>query len=486
MLKPRDLEYAIDQTMLVHPDWKAQLSGGFVKQIQTGIRETMYTRTNGARDRVSQMTQDDLLKYFLDEAIEIYNSASYFYYYNENIQNLRSDQDKINYLLQVFPCFRDLQKLITLISNPEINSSLYFKTNNNDLLALVNSVVEMRFSKNQSCRDYIDRHGKVESVTPNGEVVNLFEKVESDIKAVEAAKNVQVNHRSLNKCFSDLMSGVQLKNQRNEYALDGTLYASQDIGKRRSTQEDSVIILTHPSNPSFKFLAVADGMGGVEKGEKASSYTIQQISTWFNSLPPDAYFYPEQLQTSFNNRLMEISNEVYKTYNEDYNRIVAGSTFVGAIVTQYETIISSVGDSRAYTTDGQNLNLITRDESAVWAPAMPSTGITKEALDDLRFNKKNNVITRCIGQPLDGVQSTIIQNQDYLRLILLSDGVTDLLSTDRIRFLSLNASPELLAKYLVDEAVSYDAVRLMGETQDYNGMIQAGKDNATAAAFIRR
>ncbi|MDE5888994.1 MAG: serine/threonine-protein phosphatase, partial [Bacilli bacterium] len=371
-------------------------------------------------------------------------------------------------------------------SNPEINCSLYFKTNNNDLLALINSVFEMRFNKNQSYRNYIDKHGRVESVTPNGEIVNLFEKVNTDIKEVEEAEKIQVNHRAINKCLGDLMSGVQLKNQRNEYALDGTLYASQDVGKRRQNQEDSVVILTHPENPEFKFLAVADGMGGVDKGEKASSYTLQQISVWFNSLPADAYFYPEQLQTSFNNKLMEISNEIYRAYNADFNRIIAGSTFVGSIVTQDKTIVSSVGDSRAYTTDGQNLNLITIDESSVWAPSMPSNIVTKEALDELRFNKNNNVITRCMGQPLNDVQSTIIQNQDYIRLILMSDGVTDLLSTDRIRILSLSATPETLTKVLVDEALMYDAVRFRGETPNYNGIVPAGKDNATAAAFIRR
>ncbi len=486
MLKPSDLEYATDQTLLAHPDFQVSLSSGFVHQILNGIRPTMYTKTNGARNLVSGMTQDDLLKYFLDEAIKIYNSASYFYYYNDAVNSLKSDQDKINRLLQTFPCFGELQKLITILSDPEVNSALYFKTNNNDLLALVNSVVEMRFSKNNSYRKYIDKNGLTESVTPNGKVVNLFDKVDKDIIDANIAKNVQVNHRAINRCLSDLMSGVQLKNQRNEYALDGTLFASQDIGVRRENQEDSVIILTHPDNPEFKFLAVADGVGGVEKGEKASSYTIQKISEWFTSLPKDAFYYPEQLQVSFNNRLMEISHDIYRTYNADFNRIIAGSTFVGAIISEDKTIVSSVGDSRAYTTDGQNLNLITRDESEVWPPSMPSSYITKEVLDDLRFNKKGNIITRCMGQPLQSIQSTIIQNQDYIRLIVMSDGVTDLLSTDRIRFLSLNSTPETLTKYLVDESLQYDAVRLRGETPEYNGRIPAGKDNTTAAAFIRR
>lgn len=483
MVSPKKIEYAIDQTLLAHPENKAGLCGGITTQITEGVRSEFYTRKNNARALMEEMTQDDLLRYVLEEAIKIYNSASYFYYYDEQIQNLQSDRDKINYLLQTFPCFGELQRLIPLISNPEVNTSLYFKSNNNDLLALTNSVVDIRYKNDAAYRRYVDEHGLVETLTPNGQTVNLFAKINDDIKAAEVARNIQVNHRTVNKCLSELMSGVQLKNQRNEYALDGTLFATQDIGKRRTNQEDSTVILTHPENPDFKFLAVSDGMGGVDKGEKASSYMLQSIATWFNSLPADAFYYPENLQQSFNIRISEISNEIYNQFNADYNRIVAGATFVGAIVTNDRTIVSTVGDSRAYTTDGQNLNLITRDESAVWPPTGPTS---KEALDELRFRKDNNKITRCIGQPLNGVQSTMIRNEDYQRLILFSDGITDLLSTDRIRFLSLNSTPELLTKYLVEEAITYDAIRLRGATEDYNGVIQAGKDNATATAYIRR
>lgn len=483
MLKPRDLEFAVDQTLYEHPEFGNQMVGGFIRQINDGVNPKMYTRKNGARQIMSEVTKEELLKYFLDEAIKIFNAASYYYWNDETITKFTTTQDKMNYLSQIFPYFGPIQKLITIISDPKVNSSLYIKTNNNELISLVTSVLNTKIFTDRLFREYIDQNGRVESVLPNGKVVNLFAKFDEDAKRVASARNIQVNHNSINKCFSELMSGNQLRNQRNEYALDGTLYATQDIGKGRPNQEDSVIILTHPENPDFKLLAVSDGMGGVDKGEKASSYIIQKISTWFSSLPADSFYYADQVQQAFNNEIAEASNDIYQTYNADFNRIVAGATFVGAIVTSDKTIVSSVGDSRAYATDGTKLNLITRDESAVWPPRGT---ITEEALDDLRFNKRNNVITRCIGQPLTNVQSTIIRNDDYLRLILTSDGVTDLLTTERIRFIALNSSPELLTKYLVEEALTYDAVRLSGETPEYNGAIRAGKDNATAAAFIRR
>ncbi len=486
MIRPIDIEYAFDQTFIAHPESKQYFSGIVLDMIRDGINEKAFTKNNNARYLIKGITNDDLLRYILNEAIKIYNAASYYYYYSEPINSLPNDQQKINYLLQVFPSFSNIQRLIPIIANKEINVSVYFKANSNDLLCLINAVYEMRHARDSQTRTYIDMYGNVESVTPNSEIVNLFSKVEEDIKRVSTAKNIQVNYRTINKCMSDLMAGVQLKNNRNEYALEGTLFATQDVGKKRNNQEDAVTILTHPNNPEFKFLAVSDGMGGVELGDKASLYTAQKITEWFNSLPPEAYYYPEDLQTSFNNRLIEISNDIYRQYNTDYNRIMSGATFVGAIVTNDRTIISSVGDSRAYTTDGYNLNLITRDESNVWPPTIPAQAATKETLDELRFRKGNNAITRCIGQPLSNIQSTIIRNEDYIRLLLFSDGVTDLLSTDKIKLLALNTRPEDLTRTLVEEAITYDAIRFKGESADYKGVIAAGKDNATSAAFVRR
>lgn len=484
MIKPEIIEYAFDQTHLAHPDSKPQFNINVLNMIRYMPDELSFTRTNNARTFIHGITSDDVLRYILVEAIKVYNAASYFYCYEEEIQSLKTDEQKIDRMLQVFPCFGTIQQLIPIIESHKVNVSLYFKSNLNDLLALISAVNEMRFIKNNDYRNYIDLYGQAESITPRGKQINLFAKVNKDIEQVNVAKNINVDHLTVNRCMSDLITGAQLKNNHNEYSLDGTLFASQDVGKR-ANQEDAVAILVHPENKEFKLLAVSDGMGGIELGDKASLYTIQKISEWFNNLPTDAYYYADNLQKNFNNCIMQISENLYQKFNL-HNNTIAGATFVGAIVTNDKTIISSVGDSRAYITNGRNLKLVTRDESIVWPPKFSSDKIPKKYLDDLRFIKNSNVITRCIGQHLTYIQSTIVRNKDYVRLLLFSDGVTDLLDTDRIKIISQQSSPELLTKYLVDEAVTYDAVRSRGGSEYYNERVDAGKDNATAAAFIRR
>lgn len=487
MIRIDDLDFAIEKTIEVHPDFLAVMNGILLSQITKGVHLQNFTSSGGARERILKMESDDVIRYILHENIKIYNAATYFYYHDPRLCSLSSDNEKIKYLLEVFPSFGEIQNLIGVIAGEDINIALHLKGNLNDLTCLVNSVIDTRFKKSASYRDYIDRFGNGNTITPQGKNINLFSKVNEDIDKSKIVQDVRVNYRAVNKCLGDLMSGVQLKNKRSEYVLEGNLYASSDVGNVRKNQEDATVILTHPSNPEFKFMAVSDGMGGVELGDKASIYMLQQISVWFNNLNPDLFYYPNELREAFNQKIIQINDEIYQTYNADYNRVVSGATFVGAIVTDKDTIISTVGDSRAYFTKGTELGLLTRDESFVWPPAKRAEDITPEELDELRFHTRNNQITRCIGmEGLNSVQSRTISNDSYDRLMLFSDGVTDLLSTDRIKFIALNTPPEQLTSQFINEAILYNAVRARGADLEHYGAVQAGKDNASITAYIRR
>ena len=134
------------------------------------------------------------------------------------------------------------------------------------------------------------------------------------------------------------------------------------------------------------------------------------------------------------------------------------------------------------------LELITRDESAVWPPYKDAKDMTKEELDDLRFVRNNNEILRCIGYDMDAshIQTLIIPNNSYDRLILLSDGVTDLLSQENIRVISRNYPIDQITHELVEAAINNIARRAKGADDMHLSGVPAGKDNATAAMYARR
>lgn len=490
MGKLNNIDFAIIETLKAHPDFIPHMNALYMDNLTSpkGIDIRNFTSKNEARTKMKEITQTDLLHFILEEAVKCYNAMAYFYYNDPNMKQLGSTAEKMANLLNTFPYYGVILKAVEVIANKKINSAIFYKTDHKELMALVDAVISCRYQKGDKLRSFIDKSGAGLTTLNAYGTQDLFAKVEEDIRKVEIAQNVQVNPKATNKCLLDVMSGAQLKNQHNEYGLNGTLFATQDIGKKRSNQEDAVLILEHPENPDFKLIAVSDGMGGVELGDKASSYITQQLARWFKALPADLYSFPVEVQNLLNKKISQISCQIYKDYNEGYRGIRAGATLVTSIVTQEYTINSTVGDSRIYTIRDGRLELITRDESTVWPPAKTPKEMTNAELDDLRFARNNNEILRCIGYDMDAthIQTMIIPNNSYDKLILLSDGVTDLLSQEEIRVISRTYPTDRITHELVEAAISKPARRPQGADELHYSGVNAGKDNASAAMYARR
>ena len=329
-------------------------------------------------------------------------------------------------------------------------------------------------------------------------------------------KNLFVNPVALESCRDEVLSGRQIKIQndilkdikagrvqnvrpRREYNLNDEMFAVTDIGRRRENQEDSVLILYHPYNSDYKMLVVADGMGGMDNGEKASQEIVQQMAEWFEKLPvgylKQVNF--QELQDMWYSKLASINQNIANRYPH------SGSTFVGAIVGEKSTLIASVGDSRAYLLDNSNsLQQVTIDDNAsylLWRNKWDeyfrkhngriSRKDYEKMMDEkdrLRYQLGSNVITKGVGiddEHLD-VKFTQIDNRDYKTLMLFSDGVTDCLSDNQIMKISNKTDKRDLAKAIVNEAISVNSRRKELEGDDrYKSVIAAGKDNTTAAVL---
>ena len=483
-----NIDYAIIETLKAHPEFISKMNCIYLDNLTAGVRLKNFTSQNKAREAMKEITQEDLLHFILDEAVKCYNAIAYFYYNDPNMKQLPSQAEKMNNLLSQFPYYGIFQKAVQIIANPKMNCAIYYQAEPKELVALVDAVINARYQSGDKLRYFIDKAGAGLTTTINYGTLDLFAKINTDIEKIAIAKDVKVNHRATNQCLLDVMSGAQLKHQHNEYGLNGTLYATQDVGKKRKNQEDAVLILEHPANPDFKLIAVSDGMGGVELGDKASSYTTKQLAMWFKSLPVELYNFPSEVQKLLTHEIAKISNKIYEDYNKPYKGLVCGATLVASVITQDFTVNASVGDSRIYAVRDNQLQLLTRDESAVWPPNLSAKEITKEQLDELRFLNRNNEITRCVGQDIDakGVQTFLINNRSYDKLLLLSDGVTDLLSQEQISVISRTTPADKLTQALVEAAVSKDAIRAQGSDEFHRGKIAAGKDNATAAMYSRR
>jgi len=488
MAREVDIDYALSETVKSHPDFVPYLSNIIYKNIYSGTNPVNFT--SRVRDSINTARQIDFVNYILDEAIIIFNSAKNLLDDNEEEVNLQN-------LNRHFPLFKQIKKAIEILKDKRNNAIIYYLYNRTELFELIEAVVKTTFKAQWYTEDVLARDPRnnfhkqlVKIAESDPSTKTLRRMLNIEIKTVSKIKNLEINYEAINICQREIALGNQVRNAHNEYALGNYLYAAQDVGKKRKNQEDSVLILEHEENPKFKIMAVADGMGGHEYGEVASSYTLNRLSNWFNRLSPDFYEYPEQLQLLLNEELKNISNELYKKFDSSREYTVGGTTFTGAIIGKDKTVIASVGDSRAYAVRGFDVKLITKDESKVWeelALYKKSEDLTNNDLDSLRFAAGNNVITRCIGEKdLSNIQSYLIDNNSYDMLLLFTDGITDILSSSDIQLICATSTPEEIAEVFVNYAMTHNVTEKLRGMDHEVEIVSAGKDNASVAAYVRR
>lgn len=251
-----------------------------------------------------------------------------------------------------------------------------------------------------------------------------------------------------------------------------------DKGLYKDNNEDSKTTLLHPLSNEIKLLAVADGVGGNAKGEVASNFVIKELEKWFISEDLKTFNSSMLLSKKLYNIIQKINKELYDT---EYNKSKCGTTLTCAVVGFKTTIIANIGDSRAYAVTNDDIKQLTKDDSIVWE-YYEHGEITK---DEIRFHIFNNIITKCIGHHEDCKPTILkVNNDSYTGLLLVTDGVTDCLSDEKIKFLVVKKHHRNIVKQIINEAVYQQQRNIIREDlllQD----VPNGKDNATAVLYLK-
>ncbi len=222
-------------------------------------------------------------------------------------------------------------------------------------------------------------------------------------------------------------------------------YGKTDIGLRRSSNQDAFSISMLPDGAILA--VVCDGMGGANAGNVASKMAAEAISKFVER----SY----RLGLSFdgaaallNNAIISANIEVYDLSLKDPNLKGMGTTVVAAIVTNDFTVISHVGDSRAYIV-GNEIRQVTRDHSVVQS-LIESGKLTPE---QARVHPRKNVITRALGTEEDVLPEN---NRCDLSvgetLLLCTDGLSNYVDTSGIKSIIESTQAEAVAEALINEA----------------------------------
>jgi serine/threonine protein phosphatase PrpC len=211
--------------------------------------------------------------------------------------------------------------------------------------------------------------------------------------------------------------------------------AQTDTGRHRPVNEDSAFARA----PMF---VVADGMGGAQAGEVASRIAVEAFE---QGLPDDGT--PAERLAA---RAKEANRRIYDLSQTAQERAGMGTTLTAAYLDDSELAIAHVGDSRAYLFRDGQLKRLTQDHSLV--EELKARGkLTEEQAAE---HPQRSIITRALGpEPTVEVDTWNYPVKAGDVLLLCSDGLTSMLSEDRVAAI-LNDADTLqhAAQSLIDEA----------------------------------
>jgi PPM family protein phosphatase len=237
--------------------------------------------------------------------------------------------------------------------------------------------------------------------------------------------------------------------------------AATDVGQVREVNEDSYLA----APPLF---VVADGMGGHDGGDVASRIVVEE----FARLAADGYDRSRGSQAvaetlaACHERITAYAEEQARRTGRDFQ---AGTTAVVALLVEDDAphggtpnwLLANVGDSRIYRFVDGDLEQVSVDHSLV-QELVDEGMLTRE---EMAVHPARHVVTRALGGPeLEDADYFLLPLPSAERLVLCSDGVTEMIDDDEVAAILAEATdPRDAADRLVEAAVR-----------------AGGRDNATA------
>lgn len=222
-----------------------------------------------------------------------------------------------------------------------------------------------------------------------------------------------------------------------------TCFGKTDVGRRRELNEDSL----HFSEKDGVCL-LADGMGGRDFGEVASSLCVSTLNSHLHKFFPkslegrslaDGGMVAEVIVQAFDGWIRDMNTVVYEFGSLDHRYREMGTTLVLLYQQTDFVVLAHVGDSRIYRIRAGAAHQLTDDHSFVNAQVKVGL-LTREQAEK---SQHRNIITRCIGTRAvvkpDVTVHPAVAGDVYL---LCSDGLSDLVEPHEMASL-VDRTPDL-------------------------------------------
>lgn len=235
-----------------------------------------------------------------------------------------------------------------------------------------------------------------------------------------------------------------------------TIIGRTHEGQVREHNEDYI-----SDNVTLGIAVLADGMGGLNAGEVASSMAVHLLMEELiayrleNSPLPAELGHAESempMEARVVQKAVEMANDaVFHTSQTQPQCKGMGTTIVASLFYDNKLSVAHIGDSRVYRFRDNVLDQVTKDHSFV--QELIDKGLfTKE---EARASDKKNVVTRALGvAPFVEVECHEYEAQVEDVYLICSDGLHDMVPDRDIEraFIELSRNLPELAGYLVELA----------------------------------
>lgn len=166
-----------------------------------------------------------------------------------------------------------------------------------------------------------------------------------------------------------------------------------------SNQDSFLIKVANTSLGDVALVVVADGMGGLSKGELASAQVVRAMDQWFeNKLPgyleamgSSVAGLERLVEAQWNGLVQELNISILQ-YGKR-NRLNLGTTFTAMLCVGSRYSIAHVGDSRVYQISEGEAKQLTEDQTLVQRELSAGRITEEEAL----VHPQRNVLLQCVG-----------------------------------------------------------------------------------------
>lgn len=203
-------------------------------------------------------------------------------------------------------------------------------------------------------------------------------------------------------------------------------YAKSDIGKVREKNQDYFYI----SDPldEVQLYMLADGMGGYNGGEIASSLAVKSAQNYIENNFKDIEKDKESIIQLLGSAMEYANMVVYEKSKENKDLEGMGTTLEICLIYNNKVFIGHVGDSRIYRIRKEFMRKLTQDHSYVQKLVKDGTITEAEAV----HHPQKNMLIKALG--CNAFVEPDVMVKGFLKddiLIMCSDGLTNLVPRRR-------------------------------------------------------